>query len=738
MSGQLDRLSKYFYEKERTRLNKLRESNEINGGSSLPVMSKDEIRLCCLENDGYESAELNDKLYLHFRGYRKIENLDEYTGCKALWLDSNGIETIEGLEKLEELRCLYLGKNLVNLIQGLDTLVNLSTIDLSYNRITNITNLSCCPNLLTINLSRNALSDADSLRHLIECKSLQSLDVTNNRIDGEGAFEVLVQIPRLSNLSINGNEITKLPHFRKRFIYQCSEANENRERVLGYLDRPIDEIERLGAAAFNEGGLEAEREAKAKFREEQQAKRKNEMHVFREWTKKQKELRRQEIAEGRSYYTELSEKEVQSRREEAERAAENERRVLMAPGGIAALGKAFNEVEARAKSGDNKGLSVDQAMDEAMNNILNKDKQEEEEEESTTKMTIEVVDGGEDEEEEEVDIVKQDTVKMPPSAPSHNDELEKETEVDIVDVDDYNNHVNTMAATKEMEKLKVGSTATPVSNTSFDKAQKEIISTVATTKGMTRKERDAQDELVAESMKIYNQQLQNKKEGKSEKFAKADTWGGINSNTNTTSINTAIEVMPSKVDIIAEITEAGDAQIDSDINTINNEITKTTVDPDAPVPECLDANVAVYWTEEMDMELARLVKSSIFDFNLVSDGMRKKASGGHFGLNRLQLAPRLTFDECRLHWSALDASNWSESSENQALNTVFRVNVNPADLDSSGKQPSFDDLKAKAASAAPTYLKAPTSFPSMNEVDDDDDDEDVVPLDFSKMSRAPL
>ena len=59
-----------------------------------------EIRLSCIENNGYESPELNDKLYLHFKGYKRIENLVPYISCKALWLDSNGIDKISGFELL--------------------------------------------------------------------------------------------------------------------------------------------------------------------------------------------------------------------------------------------------------------------------------------------------------------------------------------------------------------------------------------------------------------------------------------------------------------------------------------------------------------------------------------------------------------------------------------------------------------------------------------------------------------
>ncbi len=73
---QLDRISIYFKEKERKRLDTL--SKQTLDG--LPEMSLDEIKLSCLENDGYETPELNDKLYLHFRGFKRIENLDSYTG----------------------------------------------------------------------------------------------------------------------------------------------------------------------------------------------------------------------------------------------------------------------------------------------------------------------------------------------------------------------------------------------------------------------------------------------------------------------------------------------------------------------------------------------------------------------------------------------------------------------------------------------------------------------------------
>ena len=55
----------------------------------LPVMSREELLKVALENGGYSTPSLNDTLYLHYKGYRRIENLDEYDGLKSLWLHSN-------------------------------------------------------------------------------------------------------------------------------------------------------------------------------------------------------------------------------------------------------------------------------------------------------------------------------------------------------------------------------------------------------------------------------------------------------------------------------------------------------------------------------------------------------------------------------------------------------------------------------------------------------------------------
>ena len=41
-----------------------------------PEMTPELLLQACVENDGYETPELNDNMYLHFKGFQRISNLE--------------------------------------------------------------------------------------------------------------------------------------------------------------------------------------------------------------------------------------------------------------------------------------------------------------------------------------------------------------------------------------------------------------------------------------------------------------------------------------------------------------------------------------------------------------------------------------------------------------------------------------------------------------------------------------
>lgn len=254
----------------------------------IPRMTKEEIKKSALEHGGYECPELNDTLYLHYKGYERIENLDEYTDVKTLWLDSNGFHQIENLSHLTKLRCLFLQKNLFSSIENLDSLNNLVQLDLSENRISTINGISNLPNLTTLNVAKNVLMDGNSIKHLTDCMKLSSVDLSKNHLKGDNIIEILSEMEGLIALNMEGNPVvTEISNFRKRCINAIS--------TLRYLDRPVFEFDRISAEAWGIGGNEAELKAKNDWKQKEQEKNRKSLEDFRSWqtsirAKKQKEL----------------------------------------------------------------------------------------------------------------------------------------------------------------------------------------------------------------------------------------------------------------------------------------------------------------------------------------------------------------------------------------------------------------------------------------------------------------
>ena len=85
----------------------------------------------CFTGEGLTSVCGLCGFHLTCQGFSKIQNLDEYTGLKVIWLEGNGLTRIEGLDCQLELSTLYLQENVIERIENLSHLHQLNTLNLS-------------------------------------------------------------------------------------------------------------------------------------------------------------------------------------------------------------------------------------------------------------------------------------------------------------------------------------------------------------------------------------------------------------------------------------------------------------------------------------------------------------------------------------------------------------------------------------------------------------------------------
>ena len=195
--------------------------------------------------------------------------MDLFPELKCLYFEGNGLASMVGIENCPMMRSLHLHENCIKKIESLEPLTDLRTLALQDNMFEVIEGLATCTKLITLyakgnGIGKNGLSD---LVGLLECPSIEVLDIQGNFIeDPEVLEEILMKMPNLKVLYLFKNKCTsKIKNYRKTLI--------NKIPTLTYLDdRPVFPDDRRTAEAFGRGGLDEEKEERARIRQEKRDK----------------------------------------------------------------------------------------------------------------------------------------------------------------------------------------------------------------------------------------------------------------------------------------------------------------------------------------------------------------------------------------------------------------------------------------------------------------------------------
>lgn len=263
-------------------------------GVGATEMSKEELRKL-VDSDKrmyYRSEELNDKLYIHYKGWKEIRGLEGWTGLKALYAENNAFSKIEGLQRCRQLRSLFLQDNCIHKIEGLDNCPDLWSLNLSNNFIERIEGISNLRNLNTLTIAKNKIGfgGVDDLLELVD-STISTLDIQGNRIEDQDVVpEVLMQMNDLRVLYLKDNPCTKkIVSYRKNLTVYC--------RNLKYLDdRPVFDDDRRAAEAYNRGGLEEERAERRRIKQEERDRHDRNMRAFQEMIERARAEKRERDA----------------------------------------------------------------------------------------------------------------------------------------------------------------------------------------------------------------------------------------------------------------------------------------------------------------------------------------------------------------------------------------------------------------------------------------------------------
>eukprot|EP00442_Polarella_glacialis_P052553 CAMPEP_0115109914 /NCGR_PEP_ID=MMETSP0227-20121206/39029_1 /TAXON_ID=89957 /ORGANISM="Polarella glacialis, Strain CCMP 1383" /LENGTH=590 /DNA_ID=CAMNT_0002508783 /DNA_START=133 /DNA_END=1905 /DNA_ORIENTATION=- len=256
------------------------EDEKVHLGFGATEMSPQELRKI-VDSDRrmyYRTEELNDKLYIHYKGWKELANLEGWTGLRAIYAECNAFSSISGLSTCTQLRSLFLQENCIRRISGLENCPHLWSLNLNSNYIERIEGLSQCRTLNTLTIAKNKIGfqGVDDLIHLVDT-TIGTLDIQDNKIwDPDVVPEVFMRMTDLRVLYLKGNPCSKkIPNYRKGMTALCKD--------LKYLDdRPVFPEDRRAAEAFNRGGLEEERVERRLIREENNDKHNKNMRAFQD------------------------------------------------------------------------------------------------------------------------------------------------------------------------------------------------------------------------------------------------------------------------------------------------------------------------------------------------------------------------------------------------------------------------------------------------------------------------